>query len=512
MEDFISEIYHESLIIENFKEFICLIGSGQLHKARSLYNDTAKMLEDLLVSISKTDTAAACRIQSIALGIKEEYEDNSNAAGLIEGSLIPELYKNLSAKNKISVSDGKYTLLSSDTGFLTAIDNETEKYMHSSYDPMWEAYRIARSVYNPEMEYFMILGCGLGYLAYQIFSLSEGAVEIQVFEDDPCILEYAYLYGVLSLIPDENIRIIHDIDKEALGKEFINSLNSTGSGEFYISSFKRQLYNGVCNGTLNRIMVNHDFDLETRNLSAINFWKNKKLDRIDISDLVRKFRYDEWIIISAGPSLDCSISFLKENKGKKGLIAVNTVFRRLLNEGIVPDMIAAADQFPELLEHIRGIEDSTKDITLIADWLLNWKYSYAYQGEICFVRTNASVDVAREYVPNDPVWDISGTVAALAIETAVCNNAKKIYLVGQDLAYPDGQRYAKDMPHGDERAKRSENQNALQVLSVDGRMVDTCEAFVWFKKSLEYQIKKYHHIEFFNMSRHGANIEGTIPL
>ncbi len=512
MEDFINDIYRESFIIENFKEFICLIGSGQLHKARSLYNDTAKMLEDLLVSISKTDTATACRIQSIALGIKEVYEDSRNATGLIEGSLIPELYKYLSAQNTINVSEGKYTLLSSETGFLTVIDNETKKYMHNSYDPMWEAYRIAISVYKPEMECFMILGSGLGYLAYQIFILSEGAIEIQVYEDDPCILEYASLYGVLSLIPDENIKIVHDFDKEALGKEFINNLNSMTSAGFYISPFKRQLYDDVCNGTLNRIMVNHDFDLETRNLSAINFWKNKKLDRIDISDIGRRFRYDEWIVISAGPSLDYNISFLKENKGKKGLIAVNTVFRRLLKEGIVPDMIAAADQFPELVKHIRGIEDSTKDILLIADWLLNWKYSYAYQGEKCFVRTNASVDVTGEYAPNDPVWDISGTVAALAIEAAVCNNAKKIYLVGQDLAYPDGQRYAKDMPYGDEKAKRSEDQNALQVMSVDGSMVDTCEAFVWFKKSLEYQIKKYHHIEFFNMSRYGANIEGTIPL
>ena len=98
MEDFINDIYRLSFIIENLKEFIHLTDSGQFYAARSLYNETADMLENLLNSIASTDTATACRIQDIALKIKEVFEDHCHVVGLIEGLLIPELYSYLSDK------------------------------------------------------------------------------------------------------------------------------------------------------------------------------------------------------------------------------------------------------------------------------------------------------------------------------------------------------------------------------------------------------------------------------
>ncbi len=505
MEDFIADIYRYSFIISNFKEFISLINSGCTSIARKLYNKTAAELEQWLENISITDPLLASSVQDIAVDIKDHYSDHCYIKGRIEYDLIPALYTCMKDYNNIDVIAGNYTLKSSKSGFITAIDNRTGMYLHDINDPMNEALQISEVIYSPQMEHFHILGCGLGYLPYQIYRQSEGAVKIHIYEDDASVLDYAALYGVISLIPDELIDIIHNIDREQVAKRFISDCSTLPSSGFYISSFKKSAYNGICGNEINRMIINHDFDLETRRLSAVNLWKNRKIDRIAFSELPNLYHYDEWVIISAGPSLDYNISFLKKNKGQNGLIAVNTVLRRLLKEEIIPDIIVAADQFHGLFDHISGIETATKGILLIADWLLNWKYASSFLGQICFVRTNASARITQHFLSEESIWDISGTVASLAVEAAVHLGAKKVYLVGQDLSYPSGQKYAAGMPH-------LETPNAqwdMQVPSVDGGMVDTCEAFDWFRKALEYQISKYNDTEFINLSKHGAMIKGS---
>lgn len=506
MEDFIADIYRYSFIISNLKEFVSLVNSGRVSNARDLYNSTAVELEQWLENISVNDPQLASSIQEKAVDIKDHYDDYCYIKGIIEYDLIPTLYTCMKDYNNIEVNAGNYTLKSSKSGFITAIDNSTGTHLHDINDPMHEAFQICENIYSPQMEHFLILGCGLGYFPYQIYRQSEGAVKIHIYEDNTSVLDYAALYGVISIIPDENIEIVHDIDKEQLAKRFINDCCTLPSPGFYISPFKKSAYNGICDNEIDRMIINHDFDLEIRKLSAINLWKNRKIGGLAFSELSNLYHYDEWVIISAGPSLDYNISFLKESKGKRGLIAVNTVLRRLLSEGIVPDLLVAADQFNEMITHIEGIESKTEDIILIADWLLNWKYTSHYKGNICFVRTNASMELTSSFLSNEEVWDISGTVSALALEAAVRLNAHKVYLIGQDLAYPNGQMYAANMP----QELFQGNKQYIQVLSVDGNMVETCEAFEWFRKAMEYQIKKYSHVSFINMSKHGAHIKGTV--
>lgn len=505
MEDFIEEIYQVSFIISDLKEFVFLINYGHFSKARNLYNKAMLGLEQWLEFLVKSNYSAAANIQHIALEIKNNYEDYFHTTGLVEGKLIPELYLCVKCYNTIDVYDGKYTLISSDTGFLTIKDNTVGLYLHDTHDPMYEAYQVIKSIYSPETEDFFILGCGLGYEVYQVFIQSEGAVKIHLYEEDSTLLDYAFRYGVLSLIPNESIEIFCNSNENELAKRFISDYNSENSVGLYISPSKKQKYGKTCNGEINRIITNNEFSRETTKQCIINLWKNKKINSISFSEMPNYFEQIEWTIISAGPSLDDCIPFLKQTSGKRGLIAVNTVLRRLLSENIFPDIIVAADSSNQLLKHIEGIEESTTNIPLIADWVLSWKYTEAYKGQICFVKTTASYDFTENFLPDEPVWDISGTVTALAIEAAVHLGARKIFLVGLDLAYPSGRMYAKGMPHSESPDAR----RSTKIPSTDGNTVETCEAFIWFKKAIEHQIKKYDWVEFINMSKHGAYIDGA---
>ncbi len=507
MEDFIKEIYQEADIIEQLKEFSFLINSYRPRDGRSIYNKCAEKLEGTLERLATSDLSTARQIQDIAIKIKDSYNDPCLAKGIINGKLIPLLYSYMTAYTGIKVTEGKYTIASSDTGYLTIRDNEQGIYLHETHDPMWEAYETVRTILNPQAEEFLIFGSGLGYTAYQVWHQSEGFSNIYLYEDDPVILDYAYKYGVLSLIPEKNLSIIHNINKIELATEFIHNLIEMNIGEgFIFSHWKKSLYKDLCSNEIDRIVINHELFLEMNNRTLTNLYKNRQLQQVLFKDIAVNYKYKEWLVISAGPSFDESIDFIKSSIGIRGLIAVNTVLRRLIKEGIKPDIIVAADQYSQMIDHIKGIEYYTKDIPLIADWFLNWKYAELYQGPISFVRTNSNPKLTKEILPNEPLWDINGTVACLAIEAAVKLGAGRIYLVGQDLAYPSGQKYAKGMPH----AEVSNVKGDMQVLSVDGSMVNTCEAFDWFRKAIEYQIAKYNDVKFINMSKHGAYISGAI--
>ncbi|MBP3296321.1 MAG: motility associated factor glycosyltransferase family protein, partial [Lachnospiraceae bacterium] len=181
--------------------------------------------------------------------------------------------------------------------------------------------------------------------------------------------------------------------------------------------------------------------------------------------------------------------------------AVNTVLRRLFREGIRPDLVVAADQYIQMREHIEGIGDQTEGIPMIAERRTNWQYTERYLGPICFVSTENNSEDKEE-----DIWEVSGSVAGLALEAAVRLGAGRIYLVGQDLAYPDGKTYAQGMPY----VAEAESRGTMLVPSVNGGMVSTSEAFHWFRIGLETQIAKYKDIRFINLSRQGARIKGCV--
>ena len=122
-----------------------------------------------------------------------------------------------------------------------------------------------------------------------------------------------------------------------------------------------------------------------------------------------------------------------------------------------------------------------------------------------FVPTPAIEIVDEKALDKTDVWDIQGTVSAMAIEAAIRLGAKKIYLVGLDLAFPGGDVHAKDMPH----EKISYKSEAIKVPSMDGGMVETTAVFNDFRIGIEAIIARNPDVEFINMSRDGAVINGA---
>lgn len=510
-EEFLEEIYQKAKISDRIRYYIDMVREGRERDARAAYNLAAADIEQILPELYEKDRELAVAIEDAAVSVRDSFDDPCEATAVAEGLLLPLLFEYMSYYTGIDVTEGKYTFQSANSGYLSVKDEQQGITMHSSYDPMGEACRIAGSLFSPQTETYHILGCGLGYLPYQIWRMSEGAASIVIYEEDEEMLEYARQYGVLSWIEEGALRINYDPDIDKVAGMFLDAEGKNASHDgkeyFYISAWKKNVYKDARKGALSILEANIALQRSMSSRTDINIWKNAKHEQTTFDVIKAGLKRDEWIVVSAGPSLDEQIGFLKQSKGARGIVAVNTVLRRLFKEGIKPDLVAAADQYVQMREHIVGIGDQTEGIPLIAERRLNWQYVEQYRGPVCLV--DAGYDTAKGNDDEDTdVWQVSGSVAGLALEAAVRMGAKKIWLVGQDLAYPSGKTYADGMPYKADADERG----TMIVPSVDGGMVRTSEAFNWFRLGLESQIARYGGIEVYNLSRHGALIKGTKPV
>lgn len=502
-EKFIEEIYENAIVIDWLREYVSLAVKCDYSEARKTYNKAIKQIEKLLPQYATIDLEAAKNIQNIAENIIQNWDDNSFVSGTIVGKLIPAWFKFMSFFANIEVEDQGYLLKSSESGFLTLKDKYTGFYFHDIHDPMNEADQIAEIIYKPNMEEMIIFGAGLGYVPYKVWKKSFGTIKIKLYEECPEVIAYAKQYGVLSWIDEEYIEIISNQDSERLLEDFLKAAEgNVAKACIYISPQKRKRYFNSLDGQFEYMAAVLSYEWSLKRLVQINYQKNKKRKNVDFDKLSEKISGNEWILVAAGPSLDDNIEFLRINQGKKKIVAVNTVIKRLSKEGIVPDVIVAADSNEQLLEHIDGIEEFTANIPLIADWVTSWEFIERYKGEVCFVDTPSDIDIKD--ISGD-IWDVSGTVASLAMEAALRFGAGKIYLIGLDLAYPEGKNYAGGAAHELSQVKR----NRITVKDVNGKDVETVPTFITFKKIIEKKIADNSNIIFYNLSKQGAFINGT---
>lgn len=510
-EAFLEEIYSKSILISDIDEALDLIYKDDVQAAKEKYNKAMAALESILPEIAKTDKDLADRILGCAVKIAEDWSDFPVTTGTITKNLVPLLYEYMSYYGGIDVEEEEYRFESSDSGFLIMTDIRNGITFHDPHNPMVEGYYRAQSIYKPTNKEVHIMGCDLGYVPYMIYKLSDGATRIVIYENDQRLVDYAYQFGVLSWIPDECLEIKRCDSLSALINNFLSFTDSKETEilkehiAVYINRWKaNQLDNDGFPAAIKKAeLIN--FDKNRYKAAVINMMKNYSKPYCLFDDLKDKYNFDDWVVVAAGPSLDENLSFIKESVGTKGIVIVNTVIKRMYAESIKPDIVTAADPVHKLVDHITGYEEFTKDIPIIADETVSWKFIDRYKGKLCFVPSPNGEGLPLSNPYKTDLWDVSGTVATLAIEVAIRMGAKRVYLIGLDLAYPGGISYATGVSQ-----KRVEDRGGdLKVMSVDGTEVYTSRVFDMFRIAVETKVEKHPEVSFINMSKHGALIKGA---
>lgn len=430
-----------------------------------------------------------------------EAEDMVLLADLLEEGLLSLLRDMVIAKEPEIY--GNYSVESTSSGLLTIKHLPSGRYLHSNTNPMEEARVQVAHAFEPEKENYAVWGLGLGYHVVRLYEAAAGAISITVFEEDEELLELACRYGALSSMPKENVRII--VDKT--GAKFAAYLSEKDAGLFMHLPSVKKIQNKSLRDAMMAFFPGWNGTVQFRNLLAVNFRSNRKYCSHNVDELAEVFQGKEAVIVAGGPSLDHSLEFLRYAQGDKVIIAVATVWKKLLDLKIVPDYIVVMDalertygQFPEGGGNVR--------IPLILDSTACWRFAANYSGEkyIAYQRDYDKSEKCAE-ASHNKLYETGGSVTTLALEIVLQSGARAVYFVGADFAYPGG------LSHADGTMDRhTRDLSGMEpVKSVDGGIVYADNLFLGYRRWIEEKIKQYPQTSFYNLSDCGAYIAGTLP-
>lgn len=244
----------------------------------------------------------------------------------------------------------------------------------------------------------------------------------------------------------------------------------------------------------------------------------------NIQDKLSVFKKRPVLFLGAGPSLTENIDWIKENNHKFIIVAMGASYKRLLSNGITPDIVTTLDPEFKILNEEHFDDDSLKQIPnalILASSNTNEKVLKKFNKENLFLYEVVFPLHHTNIVTHG--FSIGEIIGTLLIQVG-CSN---IYLLGIDLAlnqntgethisgYESAKTFdiEKELEHSMDKGKFSLREDLIKVKGNFHDEVITTRLFSTslgaFSQNIEEMKKDDQNI--YNLSYHGARISSTIP-
>lgn len=428
-----------------------------------------------------------------------------------------------------------------------------EKLVHNQMNPLAEANEIFSRAENTPVSIHVVYGLGLGYL-FQFASLnSKGAVIL--YEPDLNILWTTFrLVDFSNDILKQNVFVCSNLDELS---EAIHKKSSTKNTPVLLSLPSQREYDLTCFENLvrklNEIVGMYSLDLK---YAQQVFYPSLKmlvnnipslLNELPLAHFKNAYKGKTAVIVSAGPTLDKNIEFLKKYRDRFVLFTVGTAVKTLYANDIKPDFLCIIETYNSARQ-VEGLDLS--DVNFITEPYANPALrSFKYKNIFSHISSNNPINQfwAKVCNENEEEYLSKGTVSYTALNCARLLGCSKIILVGQDLAYIEGQCYSKDSAYKDlscEYNKETEkweitakdfekfalaispnpnpdirrwvaqsrldnlNKSLYYVKGIQGDMVPTESVYATFIGPLQEYTNLYKDCKYINTSLVGAQIDG----
>lgn len=504
MEQFIEEIYKYSGLYTQLKKGIRVTHQFRMAYAGDIFNESYAALCDCCKACLDARCEYAMEFTRNVIQMSDLRESLTLLSDHVERKVLPFLKQwiNQIADIDVDTEDG-YRIQSTDSGYLTIQIITSGKYIHSTYDPMEEAATFIRKIFAPYYSEYILYGCGMGYYAYQIYQVTHGSVPITIYEKDPNLVSYARKYGVLDWVPDS---VLNVVVSESPAAFLEHSRRKNVKPVFHIAELDSEEKAG--NWDLVNLCIGENTSNDLNDIVVMNYYRNIALDIPDVTEIKGQI-LEEAVIVAAGPSLDQCMDYLRMCKGKRTIIAVNTVFKKLLQNGIVPDYVTVVDSSERMEKHLIGVEN--EQVPAILDLCAYWRWCHDYKGPKYRVYATYACTEAESYIKQNgkEKWPSGGTVTFLAMEFAYRMGSRKIYFIGTDLSYPEGKSHAS----GTAYAVQMNEEEMVEVDQVGGGKILTDYVMNRYRRAMETRIAQIGDgAEFYNLSTIGARIQGTVEI
>lgn len=314
--------------------------------------------------------------------------------------------------------------------------------IHDTKDPQQEAKLIFGEEEEDEKCLRLVFGLGLGYLFKRTYISSKST--IIVFEPSLDILKTTLeVVDFSPEISDPRVFVITEL--EEIRPIFLKYLYS-GVSILHLSIYKQmfpELYDRVY-FELNQFYLDQKTNMTRSEKIANKIVENiPHIDNLpSITVLKDIFISKTVLIVGAGPSLNKSIDIIQQHRSKFIIISIGRAFKALLLSNIIPDFVITIDIWSTPTQ-IESSQEIKSKINLILQPSIDINF-FKEKTNLTFIYY-PSPDYISEWLANKKQAQTltqAGSVSLCAFYTALEFGAQTIILIGQDLAYSEGNIYA----------------------------------------------------------------------
>ena len=374
----------------------------------------------------------------------------------------------------------EYMVEPTSSGMLTlqVTDTTGTYYFHSNNNPVLEGRAFAQQYYSIDCDHYIVFGLGLGYHIKAMLELDDG-IEIDIIEPDINVIATAAYWMDLSWIYENpRVHLIYDADY----KKLVNLLDGDSHLVIHNPSL-RHVTKPEIKIQLEKFFISDSGKRNMKIQFQNNYRDNVKNCNRYIDEVREKFEGKNAIIIAAGPSLDKNIELLRHRPDNTVVVAVGTVFTKLVAMNILPDYVIFLDAQTRLYQQIQGIEDCK--VPIICASTACKAIAQKYEGEK-FLICQYGYDKAEEYVKDKgyQLYKTGGSVTTIARDMCIRLGCREIAFIGLDLAYTGNQSHAS---HTADYHVSDEN-DKIAVPAIGGGTVPVSRLFVMYREWIERRV------------------------
>lgn len=390
-------------------------------------------------------------------------------------------------------------LTSSGLWTMKLCDEGGEYYYHSNANPALEGDIFAEQYYSLECNCYMVWGLGLGYHIKALLEMDD-SLSIYIIEPDLEIIRQANIYADMSWIYDNpRISLLYDPECSLWTKYWKDDMRLI----IHYPSL-RHINNTELKLELEKLFIR---DSGQRNFAiqfAGNFRENVANCDGYVDELRERFEGNNAVIVAAGPSLDKNVGLLSQLPDNTLIIAVGTVFHKLIDMNIIPDYAVFLDAQEHLYSQVEGLENC--NIPIICASTACKRIAQEYKGKKYLV-CQEGYGQAEEYAKGKgyKCYETGGSVSTIALDICLQLGCKEVAYIGLDLAFTD------DLAHASQTSDTgvTEEDKTIMVPAINGGLVASRKLFVIYRDWIEKRASKADAIgRIIDATEGGALIKG----
>ncbi|EAJ2365665.1 motility associated factor glycosyltransferase family protein [Campylobacter jejuni subsp. jejuni] len=317
---------------------------------------------------------------------------------------------------------------------------------------------------------------------------------------------------------DLEIQIAMIFDQQSI-LEYLSLYEMFINTSYYLRFYEKQIVflNEVCLKTIGVAVRNADISCFLPLLTYEQFLQNipSMLESIPFQRILneRKNKFDNAIVVSAGPSLAKQLPLLKAYQDKAVIFCADGALSMLEKEGIVPDYVTNLDYSDWSIKFFQNKENLKQSIIAL-ECATHPNVVRSLKAENCMIVLRNKA-LYQRFNLNDFGYIDTGThVSHFSYTLALALGFKNIIMIGQDLAFDEeGNSHSKGFDFG-EKFSGEENIDKLKVPAYAGKG-EVLTHITWndYRIKLEYLFAcNEQKAKFYNATEGGARINFTEEL